>query len=717
VLVSAGQPLFSEDTWWHLAMGAAYAAEGPWLEADPLRHTATEPPAPAAWLADLALHGVERLFGFHGLRAAHALAVAATLGLVWSLLRRAAGSARVASLGTALFAAVSAYRLFQLRPHLLTILATLLLFRLLLEDGRPPSWRRVAAAIALLAVWANVHAAFVLGPALLAAAVAGLVAAAVLQRDERDAHLRRARRLAAALGLGLLATLANPSGARPHGLYFAAGAETPALELVSDEWAPLALLQLPVANLPPSPLTWASAWALLLLTPWATFATLRRGGRSASRPNAPLDPALAALAALSLLALLSAVRFVWLAVFPLLLVGRSARALGVPARVPPAVAAWGAAAAALLLVPAFVRLGDWPMVSRGIRLASYGQPYPPAKHDAHAVWFLADAGLEGNLFNDYPSGNFLGYWLAPRLRAFVNGSLNVPVDVMRARRALVSHRGLEPGESFLELLDRHRVDVFFATGLPSLPRPNRPTLRTTSHLDNAPGWIPVFRNLRSAVYLRDDERNRANLRRVAAHYAREGVAFDPERGFDVARVVREAPRWAEEHGLLPRDVADLEAAANARAPRRRRAARERLAALQATLGLYEQSQAIDRELVAASPPSLPAARRLVWSLLQQGRVAEGGAAAQRLAALAAPDDELSRLLVDVARRRPQLSPEDAAAYTALLPLFTEAEIPGLLAGFQPPEARPPRERGAQPSEARPPRRHGAQPSAAPSFAR
>ena len=40
LLVSAGQPLFTEDTWWHLAMGEAYRANGPWLAADPTLHTA-----------------------------------------------------------------------------------------------------------------------------------------------------------------------------------------------------------------------------------------------------------------------------------------------------------------------------------------------------------------------------------------------------------------------------------------------------------------------------------------------------------------------------------------------------------------------------------------------------------------------------------------------------------------------------------------------------
>ena len=685
MLLAAGQPIFSDDFWWHLSMGEAYAAQGPWLAADPTLYTAEGPPAPAAWLADLGLQGLERAFGFTGLRVAHVLLVAAILGLAWSALRRAAGSAVWASLGTSLFAALSAYRLFQLRPDLLTILATLLLWRLLLEDASPPSWRRVAGSTLLFAVWANLHAGFVLGPVLLAAAIAGVLAAAALQPAWRERDLARARRLAAALILGLLATLANPAGARPHLLYFAAGGATPSLEIVADEWAPVHLLALPVANLPPTPLAWAAVWALLIVTPGALLLQLRqRRHPEVSRPHERVDPALLALAVAAFAGLLSAVRLLWLVVVPLLVLGRANRGKLPGSRI----RGWSLAAFAVLWVPGFVVLGDWPMISQGIHPAWYARPYSAVKHHPHVVWFLRDAELEGRLWNDAVAGNFLGYWLAPRLRVFVNGSLNVPREVMDTRGAVLARRGALPGESFLALLDRSRVDIFLGSGAPALSRPNRPALYTTAHLEGAPGWKLVFRNLNEAVTLRDDERNRPNLRRVSEYYAREGVPFDPERGFDTLRVLREAPGFAVEHGIVPRGFAALERAARSRDPGRRRAARERLAGLFALLGLYEQAVEIDRELLREDPASLSAARRLVWSLLHQGLEVESREASERLARLAPADDALSRLLVDAARTTPDLPEEDAAALVARLPVFTRNQARQLLAGFQEPEARP-----------------------------
>lgn len=688
LLVAAGQPLFAEDTWWHLGMGEAYAASGPWLAQDPFLFTAPGPPAPAAWLSDVALYGVERVWGFRGLRLGHALLVAAILAAAWSLLRRASGSAVFASLGTGLFAVLAAYRLFQLRPHLFSVFASLLLMQLLIADGRRPSWGRVVTAVGFFALWANAHAGFVLGLVLLAAAAVGLALAAPLRPAQRAQDLARAGRLATALGLALLASLVNPAGARPHGLYLAAGSVTPALGVVADEWAPVRLFQLPLPDVPPSPLAWAVVWGLLLVTPCAALLHARARRRGEAPPAAAsLDPALLAVAATSLLAMLSAVRLLWLGIFPLLVVARSTRALGVLSVSARRSVSWGAAGAAALLVVGFLGIGDWPMISQGIQRARYALPYPAIKHHAHAVWLLRDAGLEGKLWNDYESGNFLGYWLAPRMRVFVNGSLNVPSGVMEDRVAILERRGSEPGERFVELLDHYGIDVFFGTGLPSLSPPPRRAISTTTHLERTPGWIPLFRNLRSAVYLRDDERNRSNLQRVADYYAREGVPFDPARGFEPGRVIRESPRWAIEHGLVPVDLGNLEGAARALDPGLRRPAQERLASIHAVLGLYGRAAAIDRSRLRADPGSVTARRRLVWSLLRQGRGADAREAAEQLEAVASPDDGLSQLLVQAARRHAALSGDEAAALVALLPVFSQPQLPGILAGFREPEAR------------------------------
>ncbi|MDJ0852816.1 MAG: hypothetical protein QNK04_30980 [Myxococcota bacterium] len=680
LLVVSGRPLFTDDAWWHLALGGFYASQGPVLAEDPLLHTAVGAPAPAAWLFDVALFAVERSTGFQGLRVAHVLAVGAIVALAWSLLQRASRNAAFASAATAAFVALATYRLIQLRPHLFTIAATLLLYRLLLEDRRPPSALRVALGAALLALWANTHAAFLLGPILLGAAVAGLLLAAPLRLPGQRADDRqRAWRLGAAAAAGLLASVANPSGLTPHLAYLRAGRDSPDLARVGDEWAAFPLFQWPVLEVPPTPLAWALVWTALLLVGAGALVSARRW-RSGDTQAA--DPALLAVALASAAAMVLALRFAWLGLFPLLVLGTAVRGLERRHAL-----AWSSAAAASLLAVGFAAAGDWALLSRGLPLdRRYAQPYTALKFRPASVWFLHDAGVRGNLFNDYSAGGFLGYWLAPDLRAFTNGTLNVPIDVQDAYRAIREARGPAAAVGIEALLERHRVDLFLGQGPPFAPHPRRPTSYTAHHLERSPGWLLVFRNLRGAVYLRLDARNEENLRRVAAYYEARSVPFDAERGFEPARVIAESPAWAAAQGLVPADLAALRAAPPERLP-----ARHALASLYAALGLYEQAAEIDRGILAARPHAPVARRRLVWSLLRLDRADEAVAEAERLARARALDP-LSARVAAAAPRYAALPPgPERDALAATLPVFTRAEARQLFRGVAGEEIRTSRE--------------------------
>ena len=321
--------------------------------------------------------------GFQGLRLLHVSLVGALLWLAGSALRRASGSLLVAGLATSAFAILSAYRVVQIRPHLFTLLAVLLLYRLLFEHRKPPSWLQIAGAAALCGAWANLHAGFVLGPLFMAAGLAGTLGLAVLaQGPSREQALHRAKALGWALVLGGLATAINPSGFDPHLAYWSAGQESPTLGRVADEWTRVQLFAWPVAGLPPSLLTWGIYWCLWGLTPVALLVTLAAAWRSrkneAAEPSSP-DPALAAMAAAALLAPLFGVRFLWLGILPLLLLAQASRLL--PTRAgPPGTGplAWIAAAASIGLALAFVRVGPWPMISSIMprTLAGYAAPYP-----------------------------------------------------------------------------------------------------------------------------------------------------------------------------------------------------------------------------------------------------------------------------------------------------------------------------------------------------
>ena len=692
LLYAAGRPLFTDDLWWHLSRGRAYLENGPALAAAPTLHTAAGPPDAASWLADVLLYLLQAQLGFGALRLFHVLAVLGILALAWWLLERASGSRWLASLGTSCFGALAAYRLFQLRPELFSMASALVLYALLLEGEKPPSRFRVACAAGLTALWANLHAGFVLGPILVLAGALGVALSFPLLAEPARGEARaRMLRLFAAFAACLLASFANPEGYAAYLPYISAGASTPDLRLVFDEWAPFAPFDFPAYDVQPSPLTFLLTWALFV------FALLLCGGRALrvfghGRRGAglPWDPVLVALAGASFCAIGLAVRFLWLGVFPLLLIfdtlrrrdSRGLRVSSVPLR-------WGIAAMAVLLVLGFQRAGDWPFLSRGVpgNWERYAEPYSKGKYPLHAAWLLSDAGVSGKLYNAYHQGGFLGFWLSPRLQTFVDGSLNVAPGVMESYAALQARSGLSEEDGFLDLLDRYEVDFFLGTGMPSVQHPTRPWRYTVAYLEGEEAWIPIFRSARSALYLRDVPRNQENLRRLADYYRQQGIPFDVDEGFDAGRVLDRAPRWASRHGLLPRDYPQALRQQRVAEPRAARDARARLSGIFAMLGLYERVVGLEARTLSLDPADTSSRRRLVWALLRLGRIEEARAQSERLGALG----ELDPLTDFVARSAREISelaePARRAERIAMLPVFSRAEANWHASGYSPPELR------------------------------
>jgi len=93
------------------------------------------------------------------------------------------------------------------RPHLFTLLFAILLLDLLDRDRPAPLWLYGL----LFTVWANLHGGFSYGFILIGAYLVGDLLEA-RQAGDRHARLESARRRALALGVAVLATLANPHG-------------------------------------------------------------------------------------------------------------------------------------------------------------------------------------------------------------------------------------------------------------------------------------------------------------------------------------------------------------------------------------------------------------------------------------------------------------------------------------------------------------------------
>jgi tetratricopeptide (TPR) repeat protein len=197
----------SPDAGFHLATGAAILAGGGWPRMDTFTYTVREHRyVDTSWGYDVLVAAVEARFGLPGLVLLHAGLVVAAFAIVL----RTIGLARASPLGALLpflLAGLLSEERFEVRPEVLSyvlLAAVLYLLQRHAERGNSPLW--LLAPVFL--IWANVHSLFVVGWGALALFNAG----AVWRWRRID------RRLLAWSATGVLATFANPYGARGVGM-------------------------------------------------------------------------------------------------------------------------------------------------------------------------------------------------------------------------------------------------------------------------------------------------------------------------------------------------------------------------------------------------------------------------------------------------------------------------------------------------------------------
>jgi hypothetical protein len=223
-LVLTVQPFRDSDVWWHLAIGHYILAHGiPAAEPFSFLHAAN-PWVGQQWLFEVGLARVVDLGGpglaslLMGLMGSAALVIAA---LSIPSERRPPGPLMAASL---LLGAAVASQLLGVRGQVISLLGAAVVLQLLMR------WRRgstgaLLALPPLFALWANLHAGFVIG--------LGIAVIALLTVRGVDGRSRRL--LGAAIIAGALATLLNPAGPGLWG-YTGATFNNPTITGAVTEW-------------------------------------------------------------------------------------------------------------------------------------------------------------------------------------------------------------------------------------------------------------------------------------------------------------------------------------------------------------------------------------------------------------------------------------------------------------------------------------------------
>ena len=473
------------DTWWHLASGRLIAAERAVAHGDPFSYTA--PGAPwinRQWLFDLAAYGAWRAGGPAGpILLAGALFVGCFAAL-YTLARRRLPAWAAATL--VVLAAQAAVERFTVRPEAATF--CLLAIYLLVLDSAVLDARRLAALVALQALWANLHALSVLGVAVLGAELASAAAALWLPLPQgwRSASRRDARavaRLAAATAAAIAAEAATPFGFR--GVLFPlrllgvlGGAEVTSGPVVEHRPPALAELSPPVA---------LGLVALLGLAALGALLSWRRC-RVAHLLVA------GAFATLALLARRN-VALLGPGVLPLVAAGLAPAAAAAErglARRPLAGTALGAALAlGFAAAAAGVVTGGYYRAARLTR--AFGLGVPGLLFPAGAVDFLDAHAPEARVFNDDLLGGYLLWRSYPRRRVFIDGRFQVyPARVYAEYQA-----ALDDPRQLAGLAARYG----FTAAIVYHPGPGR--LELAQALARTPGWRVAYVDGGAVVLLAD----------------------------------------------------------------------------------------------------------------------------------------------------------------------------------------------------------------------
>ncbi len=194
------------DYWWHLRTGRLIVETGSVPHYDPFSFTAAGSRwITHEWLSEVIIYGVESTVGYVGNTILFSLVGVAALLVMHHLLLRLGVSSRLA-LAVIVFGGLISLRYWTVRPQLFTWLLVAVFLHTLYtyhRDGKGRLWHLPL----LMLLWANLHAGYVIGLALLGLWLVAMVAERALLHEKREL-----RGPALALVASLAATAVNPNG-------------------------------------------------------------------------------------------------------------------------------------------------------------------------------------------------------------------------------------------------------------------------------------------------------------------------------------------------------------------------------------------------------------------------------------------------------------------------------------------------------------------------
>lgn len=502
VFVLAARPVSDPDFWWHLRAGKLIWETRAVPHADVFSATfAGREWVAHEWLSEVLMYLVHQSLGYAGLVVCFALVISAAM---WIAYRRCAAAARhpyVAGFAL-LLGALAASPTWGARPQMFSFLFAAVFLALLDDYAAGRSRRAVWWLVPLTALWANMHAGFALGLALVALTVVGLFLDCWSSGDESDESLgvgsdagrsfdgsegrslgracdgqslwRRVRTLVSVFAACVLAVALNPNGVRLY-LYPFETLTSRAMMKYINEWF--------------SPDFHEPMFQPLALLLFATFAAMVLS-RVRVRPSSLL-----LLAATGYMALRSGrnVPFFALAAMPLLAEHAwkwlTRQRWGAWLARPERSEASGAALKLALNVLMFVAAPTALVLLRVGQVAARQSADEAQNYPVAAVAFMRENHLPQPVFNEYGWGGYMIWNLYPDYRVYIDGRADVYGDEY-LEEFLHTHDGVAGWRAPLE---RNGVRTVFV----------RPDVPLASLLRQDGGWRLAFEDKQAVIFVRE----------------------------------------------------------------------------------------------------------------------------------------------------------------------------------------------------------------------
>lgn len=506
------KPIFSYDIWLHLKMGE-YIAEHDYVlpEADPFSYT-TEGKSLILheWLSQLILYFVHKAFGFSGLRIMRVLLELAGLALIFRAALRLCGRFPAAFL--VLLATAYLYRTrYLMRPELFSLLFFTMFYTWFITAHRRATVLHYVLFFIVCVLWINLHPFMIFTGIVIAVLSAARIAVKLRPFNEwfRGTDLPFDPNIL--LLLFLAASLMNPYGYHIYGYVFDT---TPIVKELIREWQSIfVFLQ---ADTFKSVTGGVLAFPLIMKGSVIGITIAFLGllaGSYVRKIRWSIEDILIGL--LMTYMAITAARFAWLLFVPILLIVKYGRLHiekdGVPAR-------FGPVMSAALWVAVSICSVYW--AKEGYLRIPYnlGHEIEVNNYPDVPVRILRETNLTGRLYNPAAWGGYLAYHLYPGYKIF----LDTDTYLHGAMLVLISNMIQFEYQGFEKLIDKYEFDVLLFKKVFGDRRPVVPH-----------DWTLIFENINSAIYLRNNARNAANLEKIVEYYRKNNVPFDPEKGFDI----------------------------------------------------------------------------------------------------------------------------------------------------------------------------------------